>query len=104
MDFSNKCLPNTKFYFEEKNGRLFFLDVEVSPEGNTFVTTVYHKHTFSDVYTHFDSFLPTTYKFSMIYIFVFRCFSICSKWSNFNELPLLKDIFFKKLVSSIIHR
>ena len=63
-----------KFSFEEKNGKLFFPDVEVSPEGNKFVTTVYHKHTFSYVYTHFDSLLPTTYKFRMIYILVFRYF------------------------------
>ena len=41
------------------------------------------------VYTHFDSFLPPTYKFSMIYTLVFRCFSICSNWTNFhNELNI----------------
>ena len=50
-----------KFSFEEeKNGKLSFLDVEVSREGNKFATTVYYKPTFSGVYTHFDSFLPTT--------------------------------------------
>ena len=33
----------------------------------------------------------------MIYTLVFRCFSICSNWTNFhNELVFLKDIFFKK--------
>ena len=37
---------------EEKNGKLSFLDVEVSREGNTFATTVYRKPTFSNVYTH----------------------------------------------------
>ena len=41
-------------------------------------------------------FLPTTYKFGMIYTLVFRCFSICSNWTNFhNELVFLKDIFLK---------
>ena len=66
-----------KFSFEEeKNGKLSFLDVEVSREGNKFATTVYHKTTFSGVYTYFDSFLPTKYKFSMIYTLVFRRFSI----------------------------
>ena len=68
----------------------------MSREGNKYATTVYGKPTFSGVYTHFDSFLPTTYKFSMIYTLVFRCFSICSNWTNFhNELVFLKDIFFK---------
>ena len=66
-----------KFSFEEeKNRKLSFLDVEVSREGNKFATTVYRKTTFSGVYTYFDSFLPTKYKFSMIYTLVFRRFSI----------------------------
>ena len=74
--------------------KLSFLDVEVSREGNKFATTVYPKPTFSGVYTHFDSFLTTTYKFSMIYTLVFRCFSIWSNRTNFhNELVFLKDIF-----------
>ena len=56
-DFLSKCHPNMKFSLEEKkNGKLSFLDVEVSREGNKLVTTVYCKSTFSGVYTHFDSF------------------------------------------------
>ena len=44
----------------------------------------------------FMVFLPTTNKFSMIYTLAFRCFSICSNWTNFhNELAFLKDIFLK---------
>ena len=78
-DYLNKCHPNMKFSFEEeKNGKLSFLDVDVSREGSKFATTVYHNPTFSGVFKHFDSFLPTTYKFSMIYTSVFRCVSICS--------------------------
>ena len=80
---------------EEKNEKLSFLDEEVSRERNKFVTTVNRKPTFSGVYTHFDSFLPATYKFGMIYTLAF-CFSICSNWTNFhNELAFLKDIFLK---------
>ena len=51
-----------------------YCHVQVSQEGNNFVTTVYRKPTFSGVCTHSDSFVSTTYKFSMIYILVFRCF------------------------------
>ena len=40
----------------QKNGKLSFLDIEVSPEGNKFTITVYHKPTLSGVYTYFDSF------------------------------------------------
>ena len=38
-----------------------FLDVQISREDKTFTTSVYRKPTFSGVYTHFDSFLPSTY-------------------------------------------
>ena len=75
---------------------LAVLDAEVSREGNKFAITVYRKPTFSGAYAHFDRFLPTTYKFGMIHTLVFRCFSICSDWTNFrNELAFLKDIFLK---------
>ena len=85
------------FTFEqEKNGKLSFLDVEVSRDGNTFVTSVYRKPTFSGVYTHFDSFLPSTYKIGMIYTLVFTCFRICSDWNKFHkEIIFLKDMFLK---------
>ena len=72
-DYLNKCLPSMKFSFEEeKNGSLFFLDVELSREGNKFVSTVYRKPTFIGVYTHFNSFLPTINEFGMIYSLAFR--------------------------------
>ena len=54
--------------------KLSFLDVEMPQKGNKFVTTVYHKHIVSGVYTHFDSFPPTTYKCGMIYTLTFGCF------------------------------
>ena len=45
-DYLNKCHPNMKFSFEEeKNGKLSFLDVEVSREGNKSTTTVCFKPT-----------------------------------------------------------
>ena len=35
-DYLNKCHPNMKFSFEEeKNGKLSFIDIEVSREGKT---------------------------------------------------------------------
>ena len=77
--YLNTCHPNMSFSFEEEtNGKLAFLDVEVSQQQGQFVTTVYRKPTFSGVYTHFDSFLPPTYKVCMIYTLAYRCFKICS--------------------------
>ena len=86
------------FSFErEKDGKLSFLEVEVSRHKGHFVTTVNRKLTFSGVYTHFERFLPTIYKFCMIYILVYRCFKICSDWTKFHEeLNFLKQILLKK--------
>ena len=54
------------------------------------------KPTFSGVYTYFESFLPTIYKFVMIYTLVCCCFKIGSDWTKFNEeLNFLKQIFLK---------
>ena len=80
---------------EEKN-KISFLNVKVIREQGKFTTSVYQKSTFSGVYTHFDSFLPDTYKTDLIYTFVNRCFWICSSWSMLHQqLKLLREIFQK---------
>ena len=68
-----------------------FLDVEISRENGKFVRAVYRKHTFSGLYTHFESFLPSWQKFCMLYILVQRCFTLCSDGRN-RELMTLKEI------------
>ena len=85
------------FSFEqEKNGKLSFLDTEVSREKGKCVMTVYRKPTFSGVYTHFESFLPTIYKFGMVYTLAYRCFKVCSDWRKiYEELSFLKQVFLK---------
>ena len=73
--------PKCPFSFEEeKNGKMSFSDVEISPENSKFETTVYRKPTFGGVYTQFGSFLPSTHKFS-----IYRCFTLCSDWSKFHR-------------------
>ena len=50
----------------------------------------------TDVYTHFDSFIPDTYKIGMIYFLPNRCFHVCSSWSmSHQQLILLREIFHK---------
>ena len=96
-NYLNSKHQNISFSFEcESNNKMSFLDVEISREQGKFKTTIYRKPTFSGVYTHFDSFLPNTYKFGMIYTLAYRCFRICSNWTLFhNELQQLKEIFRK---------
>ena len=50
----------------EKQNRMSLLDVPVIREDKIFTTTIYSKPTFSGVYTHFDNFLPSTYKFGPV--------------------------------------
>ena len=93
------------FSFEqEKNGKLSFLDVELSREKGKTVTTVYSKPTFSGVYTHFESFLPTVYKFGMVYTLAYRRFKISPDWTKCHEeLSFLKQVFLKKRVPFVIY-
>ena len=42
--------------------RMSFLYVQIICEYKIFTTSAYRKPTFSGVYIHFDSFLPSTYK------------------------------------------
>ena len=82
----NTCHLNMSFSFEqEKNGKLPLLDMEVFREKGKFVTTIYRNPTFSGVFTHFESFLVTIYKFGMVYTLAYRCFKICSDWAKFHE-------------------
>ena len=81
---------------KKKNGKFSFLDAEISREkGKTVLTTVYRKPTFSGLYTHFESFLSTVYKFGMVYSLVYCCFRICSDWTKlYKELSFLKEVRF----------
>ena len=51
----------------DQRNKISFLDVNVIREQGKFTTSVSRKPTFSGVYSHFDSFLPDTYKIGMIY-------------------------------------
>ena len=50
----------------EKQNKMFFFDVQIFREDKIFITSVYRKPTFSEVYTHFDCFLSSTYKFGTV--------------------------------------
>ena len=73
-----------------------FPDVQIIWEDKAFTISVYRKSTFSGIYTHFDSFLPSNYKFTTVYTLIYNCLRICSSWSKFrNELVCLKESFLK---------
>ena len=62
----------------EKQNRLSFLDVQIIPEDKIFTNSVFRKPTFGGVYTNFDRFLPSTYKFGTAHTLTNRCLRICS--------------------------
>ena len=60
---------NISFTIEnEKDNRMSFLDINIIREKDEFITSVYCKPTFSRIYTHFDSFLPSNNKIGLLYI------------------------------------
>ena len=83
----------------ERQNKFSFLDIEVIRQQGTFSITIYRKPTSTGVYSNFESFLPSIYKFDMVYALVYRCFRICSDWKklqkNHAELTFLKKIFLK---------
>ena len=85
------------FKQEKKNGKLLFLDIEISLEKGKFITTVYREPSFRGVHILFKDFLLTVHKFGMVSSLAYFCFKICSDWSKFyEELSFLKQDFFKQ--------
>ncbi|XP_057311762.1 uncharacterized protein LOC130649496 isoform X1 [Hydractinia symbiolongicarpus] len=62
-------------------------------EGDSFVTNVYRKPTFSGVYTNFSSFIPMEYKHGLIFSLLYRCYHLCSDLNKFHvEISQLQTI------------
>ena len=93
---------NIKFTNKKEVSRsLPFLDVLISRNNKGFTTTVYHKRTFSGVYSNFNSFIADEYKHGLIFTFVFRIFSIVLNFSEFHEeVNYLKNVLKKNSFSS----
>ena len=52
LNYFNLCHENIKFTSEkETNKKLSFLDIEISRDKNQFITSVYRKPTFSQVFS-----------------------------------------------------
>ena len=78
---------NIKFTNEKEiNGSLPFLVVLISQNIKCFTTTVYHKPTFSRVYSNFNSFVADESKHRLTFPLLFRTFSIVSDFSKFHEV------------------
>ena len=66
--YLNSCHLNISLTIEyEKDNRMSFIDVNIIHKKGKFTTSVYHKPTFSRIYTHFDSFLPSSNKIGLLH-------------------------------------
>ena len=96
-DYLNSKHSNINFTSEiETDCKMPFLDILIERKLGKFETSVYRKATFTGVYTHYESFLPSVYKFGLLSTLLFRYFSICSNFSLFHlEVLEFKKIFLR---------
>ena len=80
----------------EQNNTLSFLDINTTSQNNQLKTSVYRKPTFSGVFTHYESYIDQSYKKSLIFTLLSRCYSICSDYTLFYlEVKKLRKILKK---------
>ena len=84
---------NNKFSCKNETKNKSFLDIEISRDKHKFITSVYHKPTFSGVFSYFDSFILRLYKFKLVSTLIFCCCSISCSVDY--EIMQLKNIFEK---------
>ena len=91
----NSFHDNIKFTYEtEKDGKIPFLDVLIIRKSSEIETTVFRKSTNNDIYLHWQSFSPTTWKRGTLQTLVSRAYDICSNKKHLtNEINHLKKVF-----------
>ena len=84
LNYLNHQHPNISFISElEKDGKLPFLDSDITRSNSKFSTSVYRKPTFTGLSTNFHSFIPLAYKRSLISCPLYRIFNLCSSLNGF---------------------
>ncbi len=95
LNFLNRQHPDISFTSElEKDGKLPFLDVDITRSNGKFSTSIYRKPTFTGIFTNFHSFIPLAYKRSLISCLLYRIFNLCSSYENFHiQLEVIRKLF-----------
>lgn len=95
LNYFNTNHSNIEFIVEHKvDNTLPFLDDEVTRLVNQPVTDVFRKETFPGTGLKFLFFVPHLSKVNSIKTFVYRVYSICSSWENFDlEINSLSNYF-----------
>jgi len=97
LEYLNNKHPNIKFICDvENNGSLPFLDVNISRNDNSFVTSVFRKPTYTGLTTKFSSYIPTKYKGNLISTLIYRAYKISKNHLIFcNEIDFITNILRK---------
>ena len=88
-------MPNITFTAEiERDGKLPFLDIDISRSESKFATSVYRKPTFTGLFTNFHSLIPNTHKQNLVPCLIHRIFNLCSSYENFHtQLKVVRKLF-----------
>jgi hypothetical protein len=79
LEYLNKQHKNIKFTVEhEQKGCLAFLDTNVKRQANRYITSVFHKKTFTGVYLNWTSLTSRKYKTGLIKCLLDRAWKICT--------------------------
>ena len=83
LQYLNEQHPNIKFTIEyERNNKLPFVDTCVKRMPDRYITTVYHKKTFTGVYLNWTSLTSRKYKIGLIKCLLNRILRICSETAD----------------------
>ena len=94
-NYLNRQHKSIKFTSETENeNSISFLDIKITRDNNKFMTSVYRKSTFSRVFSNFESFIPKSYKYNLLFTLLHRAFKLCSNFERFDqETDKFKTIF-----------
>ena len=99
LSFINNVDPAIQFDKEaESNGELAFLDTIVKRKDNNAFPDISTnvKPTDKGLFYNYESFIPDSYKYNLMYCLIYRVFHIASTFSIFhNDLQILKTKFLK---------
>ena len=85
-NYLNRQHKNIKFTSETENeNSISFLDIKITRDNNKFMTSVYRKPTFSGVFTNFESFIPKSYKYNLLFTLLHGAFKLCSNFERFHQ-------------------
>ena len=96
----NNFHTNLEFTYEEENNfMLSFLDVLIVRRHDKFDTAVFRKETNTDIYLHWDSFAPLSWKKGTLTVLVARAFLISSTCLLYTS-PSPRDGLLSRMPSS----